>query len=454
MKTPYITRVMFLLLLILSAFQPDGVAWDTEERESLPLVDAVELAIEHYPSIGAARAGVEEAGAATGEAWSEWLPSLSFSATAARYSDPMPVYPIHGFTLDLIPPFNERIGHYGLNMDYTLFDGGGRLARLRLARSSHDAARASLEETRQELISEVVSVYLEVLSAKEVLAAHTFRISALESELSRIRQHFQQERAARVEVLRVEAALAGARADRVRAYSALDVAERNLALLVGVDPGMTSASRLLKITLSDSTVEKRDRLLSKALASNPSVERARLNAASARAGLSFARSARLPRLQLVGNYFDLGDFDGNRVTEWKAEASVSFPLFTGGLVSKRITGAKAAYRSAEEGVKLAEYGVKQQLDRVLAVLDEARARVASLSRAVYASEEVAKIERLMLEVGVGTQTDYLDSEANLVSVKASLIEARHREIEARVGLARVTGELDTEWISRYLENRP
>jgi outer membrane protein len=184
------------------------------------------------------------------------------------------------------------------------------------------------------------------------------------------------------------------------------------------------------------------------------VRRAQLEAASAGSELSIARAARFPKLQLNGNYFDLGDFEGNRVTEWKAEASLSFPIFTGGLITHRIAGARAAKHRAEERVKLAEYDVRKQIDRVLGALGEAHARVQSLDRAVSASEEVVKIEKLMLDTGAGTQTDYLKSEADLVAVRSSLIEARHKEIIAMVELARITGELDIEWISRHLENRP
>jgi len=94
------------------------------------------------------------------------------------------------------------------------------------------------------------------------------------------------------------------------------------------------------------------------------------------------------------------------------------------------------------------------VDRSLAALREAHARVAALQTAVDQSAEVARIERLSLEVGAGTQTDYLTAEANLLSTRAGLIEARHAEISARVDLARITGELSRDWPARTLEPIP
>jgi len=95
--------------------------------------------------------------------------------------------------------------------------------------------------------------------------------------------------------------------------------------------------------------------------------------------------------------------------------------------------------------------VEQGVDQALAALRQAHARVAALQSAVEQSAEVARIERLSLEVGSGTQTDYLAAEANLLSARAGLIEARHAEIGARVELARIIGELSRDWLARIVE---
>ncbi|MBI4502552.1 MAG: TolC family protein, partial [Gemmatimonadetes bacterium] len=119
-----------------------------------------------------------------------------------------------------------------------------------------------------------------------------------------------------------------------------------------------------------------------------------------------------------------------------------------------IRRASAEQRAANEQVRVAELNIEQAVDRALAALREAHARVAALEIAVDQSAEVVRIERLSLDVGSGTQTDYLDSEANLLRARASLIEARHAEIAARVDLARITGELSQEWLAHTLESVP
>ena len=82
------------------------------------------------------------------------------------------------------------------------------------------------------------------------------------------------------------------------------------------------------------------------------------------------------------------------------------------------------------------------------------ALVSALRRAVQLQTEVARIEQLSLDAGAGTQTDYLRAEADLARARSLLVEAEHAEIAARVELARVVGELTTEWLNRNVETSP
>lgn len=451
-----VVKCILPILLILAISLPSAMAQESAGVERLTLSEAVHMAIESHPAMGIARAGEEQASHAVGVARAAWFPTLSFTANATQYEEPVPVTPIHGFTLGLAPPFDETLAIYSLNLEYTLFDGGARMADMRRAGSQHDAARATLSGREQEMIAATVRAYLGVLSAREILAAHDQRVAALEAERARVAKFFEEERAAKVEVLRAEAALSAAEAERVRAKASLDVATQELSRTIGEKDGTLETNDLVGVALAENLPEEVQAgdLRPAALSHNPSVRAAKFNFDTARAGLSLAKSAMWPKLQVVGNIFDQGDLSGNRVDEWKAGALLSFPLFTGGETWKRIAEARAAEQAAGESVRMAEYNLERELDRALAAFEEARARVESLDRAALASEEVAKIEKLMLEAGSGTQTDYLDAEAALVTARANLVEAQHGEIMARAEIARVVGELDTEWIERHLENRP
>jgi outer membrane protein TolC len=64
--------------------------------------------------------------------------------------------------------------------------------------------------------------------------------------------------------------------------------------------------------------------------------------------------------------------------------------------------------------------------------------------------EVVRVQKLLLDEGAGTQTDYLNAEADLLAVRASLADTRHAAILARVDLARAAGRLTPEWLRQNL----
>jgi outer membrane protein TolC len=80
--------------------------------------------------------------------------------------------------------------------------------------------------------------------------------------------------------------------------------------------------------------------------------------------------------------------------------------------------------------------------------------VAALATAAAQFDEVVRIRRLTLQTGSGTQTDYLDAETDLLRARASLVEARHGEIGARVELARVAGDLTPAWLAAAVAEAP
>jgi outer membrane protein TolC len=418
----------------------------------LTVHQAVDEALARYPSVSLVEANLEAARAAVGEAQAGLWPSVEASASATRYEEPFPVVPIHGLRPGTIPPFDETLLNAQVRASYTLFSGGGRIAQVRGARAQASGVEAAAEETRQSLTLQVVRTYLDVLSCREVLAAHERRIEALTAERNRATDLLAHGKVARVELLRVEAALAAAEAGRVRSATALVTAEEDLARWLVVPVEETRAARLVAVALIDTLLPSAVEMLHGARENNPGVLEARAGAAAAAAGRRVARSARWPDLRLVGTHTSYGDAEGFEAGEWSAAVQAGLKLFSGGAISKGIDRADAAHRGAAEQLRLAESQLAGEIDRALAGALEADSRVRSLTKAVASYEEVARIESLSLHAGSGTQSDYLDAEASLLDARADLVEARHRQILARLELVRLTGTLDPAWLRQNLES--
>jgi outer membrane protein TolC len=116
-----------------------------------------------------------------------------------------------------------------------------------------------------------------------------------------------------------------------------------------------------------------------------------------------------------------------------------------------VAQAEAERDTAAERLRLSRLEVRGELDRALAAVDETRARVEALQGAAVQYAEVARVEKLRLDTGVGMQTEYLDAESKLLDARAALVESEHSVVVARIEVARITGELGVAWIQTMLE---
>jgi outer membrane protein len=414
------------------------------QSQTLTLQDAVQRALSTHPAIGLSQANVDRAVSAIREASAARLPSLSFESNLTRFQEPMVVAPLHGFDPRNPPTFDRTLSQSSATFAYSLFDAS-RGARVSRARELSAAVASSADATRMQVLADVTRAYLRVRSAREVAEAHQRRIAALERERDRAQQMVEQGRAARVVLLRSQAALSAAGADAILATNDVEVAEHELARMLNVKTD--SIARLAIAPL---------RLVNRELAAvtrdhNPDLIRARREIAAAEAGRVEASASRLPRLNAGARFIEYASPDSRAQGEWQGGVQLSYSVFSGGARSAAADRAAAELRAAQAQYELVARAVDQAIDRALSAFNAAHARVKALEAAVAQSEEVTRIDRLALDAGAGVQSDYLNAEADLFRARAALTDARALELSARVELARISGQLDENWIAANVE---
>jgi len=431
-----------------------ALAMQAQDTTRLTLQHVVERALTTHPAVSSARAVVDRSAADLSDARSRRLPGLNFDAAINRFEKPMIVSPLHGLDLRNPPLFDRTPYQAGLSLNWTVFDFGRRSAQIRAQSALREAADDALTSTEQQLTAATVHAYLAVLDARQTLAARDRLVAALQAAGDRTRQLEAQGKAAHVDVLRMNAEVARAQADRITIVSQLDVAEHALAQFADIPFENVHGATLAPLALADTSAVADAGLVPRALRTSSDLRELEQQSQAARAGVSAARATRLPTVQMQGAYIDRGRWAGNYAAEWQVGLAMSYPVFTGGSRASAVQRASANERLAAERVRAARLDVTQQIDQNLATLREAHARVAALESAVAQSQEVERIEKLALDVGTVVQTDYLDAEAKLYSAQASLIQARHAEIAARVDLAGTLGDLSRDWLARNVESLP
>jgi len=423
---------------------------------ALTLFVAVDRALRMHPTTALARAQRDRAWAEAAEASAARRPHLSVEASLNRFEEPMVVQPLHEFDPRNPPLFDRALLQSGVNLNWTAYDFGRRGLRERAQRALGEAADAGVTSSEQRLIAGVITAYLRVVASRELVLAQDQRLAALRAESGRVHQLLGTGKASRVEVLRVDAEVQRVTAERIEREAQQELAARELSQLVGMPYESIVSRPPVAVTLSGAALDTaqgaRANWLARAMDRSPELQQHARRVAAAGARTGAARAAWYPEVRLSGAFIDRGRLWGDFAGEWQVGLAVTYSLYTGGTRGSLIDQAVADERAADEQLRVLRLDVERNVDRALAMLREAGARRTALQAALEQSTEVVRIERLSLEVGSGTQTDYLLAEANLVTTRASLTEARHGEIAARAELARILGELSADWLARNVES--
>ena len=421
------------------------------------LTSAVDHALAGYPSLAASRARVTAAREGVGEARADHGPLIAATIGAAEYQDPVPVTPIHGFGPGTAPAFDDTLVQGGVQASYTLFDAGVRHQKVLQAEAELAASGSALTAAEQAVAARVATAYSEVLARRQTAAAQQARVSAVRAEVDRVGQLLAVGKAPEVDRLRAEAALASAEAEATRADTELDSAERDLARLIGVEVDAVRADRLTPLrqpTAATSDLPDRIQLQQRAIESSPEVARGRSALAGAEATRALARTAYFPKLKTTGAYQELGASELSFSSEWNVALQLAVPLWDGGVTDRRVARATAGVDDARARLAQAELDARAAVDGALASLTDAQARSQALTKAAQRLTEVARIQKLLLEVGSGTQIDYLAAEAEVATTRATLAETASAALVSRVRLALATGDLSIDWLARNLEATP
>ncbi|OYV66120.1 MAG: hypothetical protein B7Z72_11825, partial [Gemmatimonadetes bacterium 21-71-4] len=280
------------------------LAVQAQDTTRLTLQSVVDRALGTHPAVAAAQAARDRSTAELADARSRLLPGLNLDGAITRFQRPMIVAPLHGLDLRNPPLFDRSPYQAGLSLNWTVLDFGRRSAQIRAQTALRDAAGDALTSTEQQLMTATVDAYLGVLDARQLLAAQDRLLGALTSAEARTRQLEAQGKAARVDVLRLEAEVQRERADRITAAAQLDVAEHQLARLADISFDAVHGAALAPLaltetaTLADTAAAAQAGLVARAVQTSSDVRTLEQRSLAARAGVAAAHASWFPTVQM------------------------------------------------------------------------------------------------------------------------------------------------------------
>ena len=397
------------------------------------LQDAIALAYQTNPTLLAQRAQQRALDESYVQARVGLRPSLDISASTNYdrvFADTSP------------PAGDSSSGSVGISLSQTLYSGGRIAHGINAAEAGVLQGRENLRNVEQQVLANVIQAYVDVQRDMEILRIRQENLQVLRRQLDEASARFEVGEITRTDVAQAEARLAQSDADLAAAQAQLSVSRAAYAAVVGQAPTDLAPPPPLPGVPNDF-----DAALDVGLVENPALRAAEYSLVAAEARVARARAEYLPTARLSASYGasdDLSNFDLTDRQSLSATASISVPLFTGGLNRSQVV-------QALEEANAAQINVEGARREVLREVSQAYAQVISAASSLAASEEQVRAARIAAEgvrqeaqVGLRTTLDVLNQELELRNAEVAAVSARRNQYVAQAQLLAAMGRLQGE----------
>src|ERR1700722_4532354 len=405
------------------------------------------------------------------------LPQISGSGTISQEKDKgqsnqTETVQANGESFTEAFPFNGRINttthKYGVDLSQNLFNWDNWVA-LKRADAQVAQAEADYQAAQQDLISRVAQRYFDVLAAEDDLDAQRANLESVNRQLEQAEKRYEVGLIAVTDVEEARAAHDSGAAAVFASKRALASAHELLREITG-DAFDYLARPIEPFELATPDPSSEDRWVEMALQQNLSLVSSRLAADIARENVSSARGGHYPSLDLVGSRyrenqngtdtFNNGSSAGGTTLNENQRSigiQLTFPLYSGGMVSSQVRQAVYQHRAAKERVeRVARQTEHDARDSYLGVLSEI-SRVRALRRAVESNATSLHATESGYEAGTRTAVDVLQSRQLWVQAQTDYSRSRYDYMLNVIKLQQAAGTLSQqslEKINSLLQDSP
>lgn len=402
------------------------------------LADAIALAYESNPTLQAQRATQRALDESVVQAKSGWRPTLTAQGytTYQQYRYPGISTAARNATTD------ESTNTAALSLSQPIWTGGRVGAAVSAAEADILQGRENLRRVESQVLASVIQAYSNVRRDQQSLEIRQENVKVLQRQLEESKARFEVGEITRTDVAQSEARLAASQALLRSAQAQLAISRASYAAVVGQNPGDLAPEPSLASLLPDDV----DKAFDTAEQNNPQIRAAEYAAQASRARVTAYKAERMPSVAVSGTLAWEGvaqPFEPSTYTRGiTGRATVTVPLFTGGLASSRIRAQIERNNADRIGIETARRSVLQSVTQSWNELLAARANIGSSDEQVKAALIAAEGTRQEQQVGLRTTIDVLNAESELRSAQLSQVNAVRDEYVAAASVLFSMGRLE------------
>lgn len=290
--------------------------------------------------------------------------------------------------------------------------------------------------------------FFRALQAEAQVAAAQASIDSLKRQEARLAALAAEGLARDSELLRIRVAIAASEEERLTAEAGVQLAQSNLAFLMGLSASSGGAlvrpTALTRGKAPPGGAVTLEEAWSQARRQRPELRVLAKRLEQADKSIDLAWSKMLPVVSALAVYQHVEGQIFQPKDSVFAGLTASWTFWEWGATYYGIDEAKAGEAQARVMTEMASEQIMLEVRKNWLELETARARHRVAETALVQAEEAARIEKARYESGTATATDLLDAEASLSQARIRAIQAYYECYIAWAGYLKATGQPLTE----------
>jgi len=434
-------RMILLILFVL-----ENLSLTKAETLNLNLDQCLKTAYENNKSLFQLEEKSNSAKYKIDEAKSGFYPQFSFNGSYTRLGN-VPEFstPAMSFGELQIPAFTVKSGaenNYNFSLSYQqpFFTWGKIQAGYDISKHNLSLTQEEYRKTKQEVKFNVISLFYNILLAKELIKVREESIARIEDHLKAVQDRYDKGYASEFDVLRVKVQLANAKPPLTQAKNLYQLTMNNLKNILGIS---LEDSVNFEGTLNFETIEVEQSQAEEVAFKNRS--ELKLVFDQRRIGeeaLVIAKATNKPNLLGSASFSYKRPFSSE--DEWKTDWSftflVSVPIFDGFLSKSKVSQARSDLRQLDIVENQERDLIKLEISQAISDLNLAKENIISQEENIKQAKESLRIAKVQYQQGMLTNLEQMDTELALTVAETNYLQALSDYLIAKAKYEKAVGK--------------
>lgn len=325
-------------------------------------------------------------------------------------------------------PTTQDLSGAGITYEVALFTGFAQPRAVEIAKLQKQIARTTKTLNREQLIYNVRTLYMNIISLQAQEKAQTAYIKALKKIYDHVTLELSLGKKAKIDQLKAKTDLRKARTDKQQIAAKISLTRGTLASLLSID----KLQPLEKIDISPESIVPVNKKLINTLPELMRLQAAQLNVEKSSKKVEKAKAALLPQILFNASYLQnfgpndssnkySGDWNNQEV--WQVGLNLKWNIFDFGSNRSKIEKSRIAERQDRYEQEKTELELKRALQEAITKINIAVTEYNSTREELQLTEETEKIEQIRFSQGVTDVSDLLTAKARNQQTLSRFISA-------------------------------